>query len=110
MNESPLRGEVWVCAFPSRMGPHPVVVLTANRIAQPLSAVTVAIITGTAGPTWTHVPVGPEAGLKKYDQSYVNCSDIHTVRKFQLRRRLGLLAPGELRRVGSVLQVVLGIG
>ena len=106
---SPLRGEVWVCAFPGHIGPHPAVVLTANRIAQPLSGLTVVIVTGTAGPSHTHVRVGSEAGLKKYDESYVNCSEVHTMRKHQVRRRLGVLAPVELRRVEGVLRTVLDL-
>ncbi|MFJ9598709.1 MULTISPECIES: type II toxin-antitoxin system PemK/MazF family toxin [Actinomycetes] len=106
---SPLRGEVWGCALPAPIGPHPVVVLTVNRIAEPLSAVTVAVITGTSGPASTHVPVGPDCGVTKYDESYVNCTDLHTVDKPRLRRRLGLLAPSELRNVEERLRVILGL-
>ncbi len=105
----PLRGEVWVCAFPPHIGPHPAVVLTENSIAQPLSAITVAVITGSEGPARTHVPVGPESGLKKYDQSYVNCADLHTVRKTHVRRRLGLVGLGELNNIEFALCVVLGL-
>ncbi|GAA0940026.1 type II toxin-antitoxin system PemK/MazF family toxin [Actinocorallia libanotica] len=104
-----LRGEVWACALPAPIGPHPVVVLTANRIAAPLSAMTVAVITGTAGPSVTHVPIGKEAGLTKYDESYVNCTDLHTVAKSRLRRKLGTLAPGELRSVEASVRLVLGL-
>ncbi|MFH8764742.1 type II toxin-antitoxin system PemK/MazF family toxin [Streptomyces althioticus] len=106
---SPLRGEVWGCALPAPIGPHPVVVLTVNRIAEPLSAVPVAVITGTSGPASTHVPVGPDGGVTKYDESYVNCTDLHTVDKPRLRRRLGLLAPSELRNVEERLRVILGL-
>ena len=106
---SPLRGEVWGCALPAPIGPHPVVVLTVNRIAEPLSAVTVAVITGTSGPASTHVPVGPDCGVTKYDESYVNCTDLHTVDKPRLRRRLGLLTPSELRSVEDRLRVILGL-
>jgi mRNA interferase MazF len=106
---SALRGEVWGCALPAPMGPHPVLVLTMNRLAEPLSAVTVALITGTAGPATTHVPVGPESGLTKYAESYVNCTDLHTVSKPRLRRRLGLLAATELTRVEDTLRLVLGL-
>jgi mRNA interferase MazF len=49
-------------------------VLTVNRIAAPLSSVTVAAITGTSSPAITHVPLGPESGLTKYDESYANCT------------------------------------
>lgn len=104
-----LRGEVWACALPQPLGPHPVVVLTVNRIAEPLAAVTVVLITGTSGPESTHVPVGPESGLTKYDESYVNCADLHTVAKARLRKRLGLLAPAELRRVEDAIRLVLGL-
>lgn len=104
-----LRGEVWACALPQPLGPHPVVVLTVNRIAEPLSSVTVALITGTPGPPVTHIPVGPDSGLKKYDESYVNCADLHTVGKPRLRRRLGLLAPAELRRVEDSVRLILGL-
>lgn len=105
---APLRGEVWLCAVPGA-GPHPVVVLTTNRLIGPLSAVTVALITGSQGPQATHVAVGQEAGLTKYAESYVNCSDLHTVAKPRLRRRLGRLAPAELRRVEGVIRQILGL-
>lgn len=105
-----MRGEVWRCAFRTPPGPHSVVVLTANVIAQPLSAVTVALITHTPGPRATHVAVGPDAGLTKYDESYVNCTDIHAVDKERLRRWQGRLAPGELLTVERNVRVILGLG
>lgn len=95
--------------LPTPIGPHPVVVLTVNRLAEPLSALTVAVITGTSGPAATHVPVGPDCGVTKYDESYVNCTDLHTVDKPRLRRRLGLLTPSELRSVEDRLRVILGL-
>ncbi len=104
-----LRGEVWACAFPQPVGPHPAVVLTVNRIAEPLASVTVAVITGTSGPQVTHVPIGPDSGLTKYDESYVNCADLHTVAKSRLRRKLGLLAPAELKRVEDSVRLILGL-
>ncbi|MEV0331290.1 type II toxin-antitoxin system PemK/MazF family toxin [Nocardia sp. NPDC050717] len=104
-----LRGEVWSCALPQPVGPHPAVVLTVNRIAEPLAAVTVVLITGTSGPEVTHVPVGADSGLTKCAESYVNCADLHTVAKARLRRKLGVLAPGELRRVESSVRLILGL-
>ncbi|MCX4478268.1 type II toxin-antitoxin system PemK/MazF family toxin [Streptomyces cellulosae] len=100
---------MWGCVLPTPIGPHPVVVLTVNRLAEPLSALTVAMITGTSGPASTHVPVGPDCGVTKYDESYVNCTDLHTVDKPRLRRRLGLLTPSELRSVEDRLRVILGL-
>jgi mRNA interferase MazF len=104
-----LRGEVWACAMPQPMGPHPVLVLTVNRVAAPLSAVTVAVITGTGGPATTHVPLNPDAGLTKYPESFVNCTDLHTIAKPRLRRRLGLLSPHELRRAEEAIRLTLGL-
>ncbi|MDQ7906276.1 type II toxin-antitoxin system PemK/MazF family toxin [Phytohabitans sp. ZYX-F-186] len=105
---APMRGEVWACAVP-QAGPHPVVVLTVNRIAEPLSAVTVALVTGSAGPNTTHVRIGPEAGVTKYDESYVNCANVHTIDKPRLRRRLGRLAIAEMRSVESRIREILGL-
>jgi mRNA interferase MazF len=84
-------------------------VLTVNRIAEPLSSVTVALVTGTPGPDVTHVRIGPEAGVTKYEESYVNCADLHSLDKPRLRRRLGRLAPVELRSVESAVRVILGL-
>jgi mRNA interferase MazF len=100
---------VWNCALPNPIGPHPVVVLTANRLAEPLAAVTVAVVTGTAGPDTTHVPAGPESGLTRYAESFVNCGDLHTVAKSRLRRKIGLLAPTELKRVEDAIRLILGL-
>jgi mRNA interferase MazF len=105
---TPLRGEVWAGAVPAA-GPHPVVVLTVNRIAEPLSSVTVALITGTSGPSVTHVSVGPETGLKKYDESYVDCTSIHTLDKPGLHRRLGRLVPAEMAAIEARLRTILGL-
>lgn len=84
-------------------------VLTVNRIAEPLAAVTIAVVTGTAGPATTHIPIGPESGLTKYTESFVNCTDLHTVAKPRLRRKIGLLAPAELKRVEDTIRLVLGL-
>lgn len=110
MEQVLLRGQVWICALPRPIGPHPAVILTGNVIAAPLSTVTIALITGTSGPGATHVPVGEESGLKKYTESYVNCTDLHTVRKFQLRRLLGYLSQTELDSVATRVRLILELG
>lgn len=58
----PLRGEVWDVHIPI-VGKHPAVILTINPMIGRLSSVTVAVITGTAGPTTTHITLDAEAGL-----------------------------------------------
>ncbi|CAM5573898.1 hypothetical protein SANTM175S_08883 [Streptomyces antimycoticus] len=70
---------------------------------------TVAVVTGTSGPAATHLPIGSECGVTKYDESYVNCTDLHTVDKSRLRRRLGLLDPVEMRQIEDRVRVILGL-
>ncbi len=103
-----MRGELWLCAVPVA-GVHPGVVLTVNRIAEPLSSATVALVTGASGPDVTHIRIGRDAGATTYDESYVNCTDLHSVAKPSLRRQLGRLAPAEMRSVESALRVILGL-
>lgn len=104
----PLRGEVWEAHLP-RAGDHPVVVLTVNALIGRLSAVTVAVITGTEGPSSTHVPLDRDSGSTTYDISYVNATDLHTVDKPRLHRRRGLLHPGELERLEDAIRLYLGL-
>ncbi len=104
----PLRGEVWDAHLP-RVGDHPVVVLTVSALIGRLSAVTVAVITGTEGPSSTHVRIDRDAGLTGYDESYVNATDLHTVDKPRLHRRRGLLHPGEMDSLGDAIRLYLGL-
>src|SRR5215472_13143300 len=39
------------------------------------------LITGTKGPGYTHIPLGAEAGLTEYAESYANATDLHTIPK-----------------------------
>ena len=104
----PLRGEVWNAHIPGA-GVHPVVVLTINPLMSRLSSVTVAVVTGTEGPAATHIPLGREAGLTKYDVSFVNVTDIHTIAQAKLTRRRGALHPAEMARLEEALRVTLGL-
>ena len=90
----PRRGEVWDAHVPGA-GNHPVVVLTINPLIGRLSSVTLAVITGTEGPSVTHISLGPEAGLTTYDVSFANVTDIHTIAQAKLARRRGPLHPAE---------------
>jgi mRNA interferase MazF len=104
----PLRGEVWDTHLP-RIGDHPAVVLTISALSQRLSAVTVAVITGTEGPPSTHVPVDSDVGLTGHEVSYINATDLHTVDKPRLHRRRGLLSPGEMARLEDAIRLYLGL-
>ena len=104
----PLRGEVWEVQFP-RIGAHPAVVLTVSALVPKLSAVTVALVTGTEGPAVTHVRLGQESRLTGYDVSYANATDLHTLPKAKLRRRRGLLHPAEMMRLERAVRAYLGL-
>jgi mRNA interferase MazF len=86
-----------------------VVVLTINPLLVRLSSVTVAVVTGTEGPGATHIPVGRDAGLTRYDVSYINVTDLHTVAQSKLTRRRGALHPAEIARLEEALRVTLGL-
>jgi mRNA interferase MazF len=104
-----MRGEVWDAQFPRGIGAHPVVVLTVNAVGQHLSALTVAVITGTEGPASTHVRLDRDAGLTGHDVSYVNAADLHTLPKGKLRKQWGRLNQAELAKVEEAVRVYLGL-
>jgi mRNA interferase MazF len=103
-----MRGEIWEAHIP-RAGTHPVVILTINALRPRLSSVTVAVVTGTQGPRSTHVPVGADAGLSKYVESYVNATDIHSIATASCRSRRGLLGRAELTAVEESIKTSLGL-
>jgi mRNA interferase MazF len=104
----PLRGEVWDVGFP-RVGPHPAVVLTVNALRSRLSELTVVLVTGTPGPRTTHIPLGTDAGVTKYPESYVNVTSVHTVPLGSCRSPRGRLAAAELEAVSDAVRLVLGL-
>jgi len=104
-----MRGEVWDVAIP-RVGPHPAVVLTINELRGRYHETTVALVTGTSGPRLTYILVGPDSGLTKYDESYVNVTNLFSVPTSKFRLRLGLLHRHEMNAVESDIQLTLGLG
>jgi mRNA interferase MazF len=103
-----MRGEVWDAHIP-RVGDHPVVILTINRMVMRLGAVTAVLVTGNEGPGDSHVPLGPEAGVTEYPESYANVTDLYTIPKPSLRRQRGRLNPAELASLGSAVRIYLGL-
>ncbi len=104
----PLRGEVWDAAMP-RVGIHPVVVLTIHAMLQRLSSTTAVLITGTAGPRSTHIPLDADAGLTRYAESYAVATELHNVPLQALRRRRGRLPRHELRALEDAVRVAHGL-
>jgi mRNA interferase MazF len=105
----PMRGEVWDARLPQPIGLHPVVVLTTNALIRRLSAVTVALITGSEGPSTTHIRLDGDVGLTGHDISYVNATDLHSVAKPRLTRQRGRLDLGELERVEDAVRAYLDL-
>jgi mRNA interferase MazF len=103
----PLRGEVWD-AHVRGAGTHPFVILTVNPMIAQLGAVTAALITGTVGPPYTHIPLGA-AGLTEYAESYANATDLHTIPKPRLHHRRGRLAGAEMASLDRAIRTYLGL-
>ena len=103
----PLRGEVWDAHFPPPIGLHPVVILTSTALIPHLQAVSAAIVTGTPGPTTTHVALDEAAGVSRYPVSWVNATDLHSVPLARLRIRRGRLSVAELEALLTCLRDAL---
>jgi mRNA interferase MazF len=103
-----MRGEVWDVQL-AQIGAHPAVVLSVNALVQRLSSVTVAVITGTAGPSSTHVQLDSDAGLTGHEVSYANATDLHTIPKAKLRKRRGRLTLPELTKLEDAIRIYLGL-
>jgi mRNA interferase MazF len=104
----PLRAEVWDVRFPS-FGQHPAVILSINQLNTRLGHVAVVPITGTRGPALTHIPLGIDAGVTRYDQFYADITTVQSVAKSRCQNRRGLLAPSEMERLEEQLRVYLGL-
>ena len=104
----PLRGEVWDAGVRGA-GIHPFVILTVNPMNARLGAVTAVLVTGTAGPEHTHIPLGAEAGLTDYPESYANATDLHTIPKPRLHHHRGRLAGAEMGSLERAVRTYLGL-
>ena len=103
-----LRGEVWD-AHVRGAGTHPFVILTVNPMIARPGAVTAVLVTGTAGPRYTHIPLGAEAGLTEYAGSYANATDLHTIPKPRLYNRRGRLAGADMASLERAVRTYLGL-
>lgn len=104
----PFRGEVWDVDFDD-FGSHPAVVLSINALNTRLGHVAVVPVTGTRGPDQTHVPLGPDAGLTRYAESFADVTGLQPVARSRLLDRRGLLAVPELDRLANQLTIYLGL-
>jgi len=105
----PFRGDVWDVRFPNSIGDNPAVVLSVNMLNTRLATVVVVPITGTKGPSGTHVRLDADAGLTRYDESWVNITDLHSVARSRFRHHRGRLALAELDHISDQVRVYLGL-
>jgi mRNA interferase MazF len=113
-SSNPLRGEVWTIDLDPTVGREqagfrPALVVSVDPFnASPRGLVIVAPIAGTVRALPTHVLVGPpEGGLTKL--SVIMTEQVRAVSKARLGRRLGVVAPATLERVGDYLRLLFGL-
>lgn len=110
MSPAPLRGQVWDVAFPAPAGRHPAVVLSGNLWNQRLSHVCVVPVTGTPGPSVTHLPLSSDAGLTRYPVSFADGTGVQGVARGRFRQQRGTLAPAEMAALERIVAHYLGLG
>lgn len=103
----PFRAQVWDIDF--EFGRHPAVVLSVNPLNHRLGHVAVIPITGTPGPSSTHIRLDTDAGLTKYDESFADVTSLRPVARERLRKQRGLLARPEMARIETQLRTYLGL-
>ncbi|MBV9821523.1 MAG: type II toxin-antitoxin system PemK/MazF family toxin, partial [Actinobacteria bacterium] len=101
------RAQVWDVDF--EFGRHPAVVLSVNPLNSRLGHVAVIPITGTAGPSATHIPLDADAGLTRYAQSFADVTSLRPVARGRLKRHRGLLTRTEMGRIETQLRTYLGL-
>lgn len=105
---TPMRQEVWDAVLP-RAGRHPVVVLSLSSLIPRTRKATVVLVTSTAGPATTSVPLTRDAGLRAGADSYVDTTEIATLPVSSLHRRRGMVTPAEMRRIEDGVRAVLSL-
>lgn len=114
------RGDVVLLDHPFSTGVgskvRPVLIVQGDRDNARLTNTIVAMITRTvhrAGPIDTQLlidvatPEGRTAGLKA--TSAVNCTNLFTVNKQLLRKKIGALPPAAMKQINNCLKAALGI-
>ena len=104
----PVRGEVWDVDF-LEFDRHPAVVMSVKALNRRLGHVAVIPITGTAGPSATHIPLASDVGLTRYERSFADITALQPVDRAALLRQRGRLAPSELDRLADQVRTYLGL-
>lgn len=110
------RGEVWLLDWSPGRGseqsgfrPGVIVQCDEGNLA-PGARTTILVPLTTRGRTFSfYVPVGAGPGTGLKEASWANCTQIFTIDRSRLARRLGVVAPGTLAAIGRALALTLGL-
>jgi len=100
------RGEIWLLEMRKPDHRRPVLVLSRPALIEVLHTVTVAAVTSTMRGSPTEVPLGTAEGLKH--PSCANLANVHTVRKADLRRYVGVAGRAKMREVCKAITLAFG--
>ncbi len=112
----PRRGDIHFIAFPDTggsvlRGPHPAVVVQADRMARSSTVVVVPMTSAARSaelaPRYLVSVLARESGLDR--DGYVKCDQPATLPVAVLGPRAGRLSPDAVTRVDSALRFVLGL-
>ncbi len=106
MAEEVARGEIWLLEMRKPDHRRPVLVLSRGTLIDVLHTVTVAAITSTMRGSPIEVPLGVAEGLKH--PCCANLANVHTVKKSDLRRYVGVVGRAKMRDVCGAITVALG--
>ena len=106
MAEEIARGEIWLLEMRKPDHRRPVLVLSRPALIDVLHTVTVAAITSTIRGGPVEVPLGVEEGLKH--PSCANLANVHTVKKSDLRRYVGVVGRAKMQEICRAITVAFG--
>ena len=101
------RGEIWLANMLAPDKPRPVVLVSRESAYENRELITVATVTTHVRDIDSHVPVGRYEGLDR--ESAMNCDQLSTIHRSQLRRRLAKLPPAKIAELNDALRYSLGL-
>ena len=104
------RGAIWTAAAGSGHArkPRPVVIVQDDHF-ESTDSITVVPLTSDPVEAMFRIPVEPDDGNGLQVRSRLVVDKLTTIRKSRLGRRLGTLAPDDMRRVDRAMLVFLGM-
>jgi mRNA interferase MazF len=104
------RGAIWTAAAGGGYAgkPRPVVIVPNDRFDS-TDSITVVPVTSEPVEAMFRIPVEPDDGNCVQVSSRLMVDKLTTIRKSHLDRRLGTLAPDDMRRVDRAMIVFLGL-